>query len=1117
MPDFVHLHVHSGLSLGEGVSSMRDLVDKAASLEMKALALTDRDRLMNIDAFLSYAGGKGVKPIVGLETPVFTETGFMAGRIVLLATDREGLANLKAISSLSFVRKEKQIPGETLTSIRTLERHRKGVIALSGGDMGLFSPLFVSDEKSMRKKAQFFEELFEGRFYYELVRHGYPVQEKINRRIIEIAPLDRLVVANDVRFAAAADARAYSLISRLDGAEETGREQWLKSASEMAEMFPDMPAALEKSVEIAGMCEELSPEKRQVFMPAGPDDMEILRGKVLAALKKNGFEKNARYVAQVEKELDLIERCNFTKRLLVIADIMEFTRKKGIMTGIGRGSACESLVCYLLGVTKVNPMKWRGLFFERFLNPDRVSMPDIDIDVDAGRRAEVLAYVREKYGDDHVAGIPVISAYKGRSAIRAAALLMESEGTEISDRLLSSLSATVEKMQAKSGKSLAALLAEGAFSYYAGESRKFYDCLRYAALLENIPNGFGLHPAGVLINDMLDRDATMLLKKEQAVVQRDAADLEKDASYLKIDLLSSHVLAVIERTLQLLGEQGKDVPDVNHLQLDNAKAYEFYAKGDGVCIFQMEGATASESAMRIRPRNFTELIAWTAITRPGAQKIIDSYVARAKGEEPILYYGLDEKLQPILAETRGLVLYQEQIMQIAIQVAGYDMAKADALQHAVSKKNPEELKAHRETFISGAVENGVEKATAERLFGVLENFTGYGFNKAHAIAYAYTSYITAWLKAEYPAEFLLANLEMGVRSPLKHQQRIEWASQNGMLSLPDILASEKESRIRDGRILLGLSSIRGIPEKAVNDLLTLRKTWHDDEPADLSDFLSRSPSFNRNFLASLTNAGAIDNFIGGADKRPVVMQNLDAIIEAAAKKRSGHTANFEKDERFPFLGIEKVQEEFFANVQRGIVESEHRIPLRDVAERNFEGSYALVKISGLVREKNGDFLCIMKDDTGELPVRIRASDWERLAPRNAPVSPVLQEGRHELPFAPDMKKAFSEGKQVFRVALGASEDGFRIRAAEMIRKPKFYTLLKFPVSCDVREAEEALDLIAGKYAGADPANTEVYYIDYGDRMPPRALLLEDSQNARDAMERWKTRMENPSMHHNKPM
>ena len=865
-PKFVHLRTHSAYSLLEGALPVKTLTQTALASSMPALAVTDRNNLFGALEFAETAAGLGVQPIIGATLNI--RDGETTGDLVFLVKNETGYTNLMALISAAHLDSEgKQGPGVAFDDITA---SAEGLICLTGGPDGLINQLLESKQIDVLKnKLSILNNVFVDNLYIELQRYGDASEDEIEEQLVDFAYAMELplVATNQAYFASADDYRAHdALICIAEGRylnEEDRRrltpEHRLKSAEEMCALFADLPEALENTVEIAQRC-AFRPTEHAPILPAFSKDDE------LAELTRQAQEGLTARLQQVEAaadeqayrdrlafELKVIADMGFPGYFLIVADFIKWAKSNNIAVGPGRGSGAGSVVAWALTITDLDPLRF-NLLFERFLNPERVSMPDFDIDFCQSRRDEVIAYVQQKYGRDQVAQIITFGKLQARAVLRDVGRVLQMPYGQV-DRLCK----MVPNNPANPVTLAEAIDGEPRLQAERDSDPQVAELIEISLKLEGLYRHASTHAAGVVIGDRPLQQLVPLYrdpKSDMPVTQFNMKWVEK-AGLVKFDFLGLKTLTVLEKAVELLAETGVTV-DINNLSLDDTATYELMGRGDTVGVFQLESAGMRDVLRKMKPDKFEDIIALVALYRPGPMENIPLYIARKKGEKELDY--LYDTLQPILQETYGVMIYQEQVMQIAQTLSSYSLGEADLLRRAMGKKIKEEMAAQKARFVDGAVENGVPKNKAAEIFDQVDSFAGYGFNKSHAAAYALIAYQTAWLKANHPVAFYAASMSLDFeRTEKLNIFKQDAAKRDITVRIPDVNRSEAWFAIDGDEVFYALSAIRNVGSQAMQSLVDERKA--NGPFTDVFDFARRTAGIglNKRLLEHLIAAGALDS------------------------------------------------------------------------------------------------------------------------------------------------------------------------------------------------------------------------------------------------------------------
>jgi DNA polymerase-3 subunit alpha len=877
-PRFVHLRMHSEYSVSDGIVRIDEAVARVAADRMPALALTDAANLFGMVKFYGAARSAGVKPIIGadcwIENQAERDKPF---RLLLLCASRAGYLRLCELLSRAWLANQHR--SRAIIARAWLEEGSDGLIALSGFLGGeLAAPLLSDHAESAERIARYWSERFPGRYYIELQRAGQPNGEALLSRSVALAGRLRLpvVATHPVQFLDAEDFKAHEarvciaqgyLLGDQRRPKAFTPEQYFKSQAEMAELFADAPQALENSVEIALRCNleiPLGKTRLPAFpTPAGVTLEEHLTNEAQAGLTRRAAELGLlgetleRYSARLDFEIRTIVQMGFAGYFLIVADFINWAKTNGVPVGPGRGSGAGSLVAYSLGITDLDPLRY-DLLFERFLNPERVSMPDFDIDFCQDGRDRVIDYVRRKFGEESVSQIATFGTLAARAVVRDVGRVLDL-GYNFCDQI-----AKLIPVQPGKNVTLAdARKAEPLLAEREKNEDEVRELLELGEKLEGLVRNVGMHAGGVLIAPGRLVEYCPLYAAEgtnHVISQLDKDDVEA-IGLVKFDFLGLTTLTVLDWAERSVRQMGRDAGfadfSLARIPLDDAATYQLLSAGNTTTVFQLESRGMRDLIRRARPDRFEDVIALVALYRPGPMDLIPDFIARKHGEQRVDY--LDARLEPILGPTYGIMVYQEQVMQIAQVIGGYTLGGADLLRRAMGKKKPEEMAQQRDIFVSGAQQNGLSRAKATQLFDLMEKFAGYGFNKSHAAAYALLAYQTAYMKAHHRSAFLAANLSAVMNDTDKVRQFYEDALANGLAILPpDINASEYRFTPVDGqRIRYGLGAVRGTGEAAIQSIVEARR----QAPfTDLFDFCRRVDKrmVNRRVVEALVRAGAFD-------------------------------------------------------------------------------------------------------------------------------------------------------------------------------------------------------------------------------------------------------------------
>ncbi|MEJ2274190.1 MAG: DNA polymerase III subunit alpha [Woeseiaceae bacterium] len=946
-PAFVHLHVHTEYSLVDSTVRIPALMAQCADQGMPAVALTDKNNVFGLVKFYRKALAAGIKPIIGADMRIYNaDDPARPFTLVLLVQDRDGYRNLSRLITRSYI--EGQYRGEPMVRREWLDREScDGLIALSGGLQGdVGHALHANHRDAALRMLDGWREVFPGRFYLELIRTGRSGEENCVRASLELASETGtpVVATNDVRFLDpddfdAHEARVCIHASRVladpDRPRGYSRQQYLRSADEMAELFADAPAALANSVKIAQRCNldlKLGESVLPAFpVPDGQDEAAFLEAEARRRLdealariyeerdipdpEKAAFREP--YVQRLEAELDVIQSMGFPGYFLIVADFMRWARENDVPVGPGRGSGAGSLVAWVLGITDLDPLK-HDLLFERFLNPERVSMPDFDIDFCMEGRDDVIDYVAERYGRERVSQIITFGTMAARAVIRdCGRILGQPYGfvDRIAKQVPFEIGMTLDKALEDS-EELAAMYRD---------DEEVAAIIDLAKSLEGLVRNAGKHAGGVVISPGPLTDFAPLYCEEggvNVVTQLDKDDVEA-IGLVKFDFLGLKTLTIIDWAVRNVNATDPELGfDLGSIPERDAKTFELLRSTQTAAVFQLESSGMRELIKRLRPDQFDDLVALVALFRPGPLQsgMVEDFITRKHAANKADIDYLHPDLKPVLEETYGVILYQEQVMQIAQVLAGYTLGEADLLRRAMGKKKPEEMAKQRAIFVTGATDRGVAEKTATHIFDLMEKFAGYGFNKSHSAAYAVLSYQTAYLKAHYPAAFMAAVMTADLHNTDRLVTLKDDCRQLGLrLQAPDINRSLYAFSVPGkNTILYGLGAIKGVGRGAVESLIAEREAngpFHN-----LTEFCRRADhdKVNRRCIEAMIKSGAMDSF---NDTRRSMVHQLDDALRSADQQARAAAAG---------------QNDMFGHEEPAIEETPHESPqLAEWHERLF--------------------------------------------------------------------------------------------------------------------------------------------------------------------------------------
>ncbi len=938
MAGFVHLHVHTEYSLLDGANRIPDLIKRTAELGMDSIAITDHGVMYGVIDFYKAAVKNGIKPILGCEVYTARRSRFDKqpgqdadqGHLVLLARDSEGYRNLMKIVSAGFTEGFYYKPR---IDLEVLRKYSKGITALSAclsGDVA--SAILEGNYGKARERALELNDIFgQGFFYLELQNNGIEEQNLVNQSLIKLSKETGipLVATNDAHYLRREDARAHEVLLCI----QTGRkitdedrmrfssdEFYIKSPEEMAEAFKNVPEALENTVRIAESCNvELEFNKLHLpkfDVPEGREPYEYLCGLCEEGLGKRcgAGASDPEYRQRLEYELQVIKQMGYVDYFLIVWDFIKYARDNGIRVGPGRGSAAGSLVAYTLGITSIDPIKY-NLLFERFLNPERVTMPDIDIDFCYERRQEVIDYVVRKYGEDRVAQIITFGTMAARAAIRDVGRALDipyGEVDQVAKMIPFQIGMTIDK----------ALEVNPELKVRYEEDERAAELIDTAKLLEGMPRHASTHAAGVVISKDPITEYVPLQKNDESITTQFTMGLLEELGLLKMDFLGLRTLTVIRDAVDLIFKNHGVRVDIDNLDMEDPAVYKLIGEGKTSGIFQLESTGMTQFMKELQPASLEDVIAGISLYRPGPMDSIPKYIRNKNNPGEVTYE--HPLLERILDVTYGCMVYQEQVMQIVRDLAGYSYGRSDLVRRAMAKKKHDVMLRERENFIhgivdeagnvivKGAVKNGVDERTANRIFDQMMDFASYAFNKSHAAAYAVVAYQTAWLKLYYPVEFMAASLNSFLGSSDKISYYVHECKQAGIEVLPpDVNESDVRFTVVNGKIRFGMAAVKNVGENAVRELIAER---NEGGPfTSFGDFCERigGRNFNKRCVESLIKCGAFDSL---GVYRSRMMAVYERLLDSAQQNRrnrvegqlslfevTGKTQKVKPEENYPEL------------------------------------------------------------------------------------------------------------------------------------------------------------------------------------------------------------------------
>ena len=910
--NFVHLHLHTEYSLLDGAARIDKLIDAAKNFGMDAIAITDHGVMYGAIDFYKAAVKRGVKPIIGCEVYLAKNSrkdhdDAKNFHLVLLAENDEGYHNLiKLVSSASLdgfyykPRVDKEL----------LRKYHGGLIALSACLQGEIAQEILNGyghDRAVELVQEYVEIFGRENFFLEIQDHGIDKEKIVRDALIKISRETGigLVATNDIHYIKKSDSTAHELLLCIQTNTTINDEKrlkfdsdefYLKSPAQMYELFADVPDACENTVKIAERC-NVTFKFDEIHLPTFSipqnfkceTEMDYLRELCHEKIFERYERPDEKIFERLNYELSVIEKMGYAGYFLIVQDFIEYARKNGIAVGPGRGSAAGSLVAYVLGITEIDPIKL-NLLFERFLNPERVTMPDIDIDFCYQRREEVIDYVKKKYGEDHVAQIVTFGTMAAKAVIRDVVRVMNLEyavGSRLIEMIPNELNITLEK----------ALQTSKKLSQEYNENSRSKEIIDAAIELEGLPRHTSVHAAGIVISKLPLTEYLPLQKIKDNVVTQFDKDKVEMLGLLKMDFLGLRTLTIIQNTIQNINDNyGKDYVSLKKIPSEDAATATLFSKGNTCAVFQMESAGMTKLVSELKPNCYEDLIPTIALFRPGplGSGMVKDFIDGRHGRRKPTY--LHPKLEPILRETFGVILYQEQVMQIVQALAGFTLGQADILRRAMSKKNISILETQKENFFKGCVTNGIELELAEKIFVLLEHFADYGFNKSHSAAYALLAWQTAWLKIHYPAEFMAATLSSVMDSD-KVTVYFEHAKKLGIKILPpDINSSGVTFTAEPDKIFFALSAVKNLGEKAIESVVKIRE--QGGEFKSLADFCQRVDLkiLGKDSIEKLVKCGAFDSI---NENRNGLLKALPNLLDEARKNFSQTTLlNMNNEEIF---------------------------------------------------------------------------------------------------------------------------------------------------------------------------------------------------------------------------
>ena len=1100
---FIHLHVYSAFSLLTSTASVEQLVMDAKAKGYKTLALTDRNVMYGAVSFYKECLKQSIKPIMGLTVDVISEEQEdEAYPLVLLAKNQTGFHHLLKITSSVQTKSLKGIP------IKWLKHYSDGLFALTPGTEGeIESALQDGENEKAARVLNLYQQLFgNDSFYISLQNHQIPIEQSLNQKLIDFANNHqvKLVATNQVFYLQKEDSFAHEcLLSIKNGDKLQDQERqrldsdqyYLKTPNEMTELFADLPNLLENTLKIAEECNVMI-ELHKSKLPKFPTEMDQTPENLLEELCWKGFNERIRKPDEEAKkrlkyELSIIHKMKFSDYFLIVWDFMKFAREAGILTGPGRGSAAGSLVAYTLYITDVDPIEHQ-LLFERFLNPERISMPDIDIDFPDHRRDEVIQYVVKKYGQLHVAQIMTFGTLAAKASLRDVGRVFG-----LNTKELDQLSRTIPS---KVGITLSEALKESAsLKNFVNESSQNRQLFETAMRLEGLPRHISTHAAGVVISEQpLVEVIPIQNGHDQIFLTQYSMEYLEELGLLKIDFLGLRNLSLIESILKsIFRKTGKQL-DIKTIPMDDPSTYQLISSGQTTGVFQLESEGMRNVLKRLQPNRFEDVVAVNALYRPGPMENIPHFIDRKHGREKVVYP--HPNLKPILENTYGVIVYQEQIMQIAATMAGFTLGEADLLRRAVSKKQREVLDQERAHFISGAEQKGYERVTANQIYDLIVRFANYGFNRSHAVAYSFISYQLAYLKAHYSVHFMASILTSASGNEGKVAQYIrELNLMNVSVLPPSINRSGYTFLAEEEAIRFSLSAIKGVGIAALKEIFRVRKT---KKFVDLFDFCMRVSGkiVNRKTIEALIYSGSFDEF---GEDRAILLASLDVALEHAQLvmpiegEQGDLFANVEFNIRPKYMVVEPIQEEDKLRLEKevlGFYLSSHPVSIYEkflsqlnitflyefIPPKNYGKAVVYIGEMKKIRTKKGEQMAFftMSDQTGEMEAVVFPNVLKKMAT-------ILQQGNI---LVVEGKIEERQGKIQFIVQKGQDIK----EAIHTIPANKSKLYLKIPKEQETVEHLQNLKEVIRKYPGT--INVILYYESSRKSIGlEKSLLIEPSE------------------------
>ncbi|OIK08531.1 DNA polymerase III subunit alpha [Bacillus sp. MUM 116] len=1008
---FIHLHVYSAYSLLTSTASVSDLIENAKKKGFSSMAITDRNVMYGTIEFYKLCKNMDIKPIIGLTVDVQREESETESYpLVLLAENDDGFKNLLKISSAVQTKSPNGIP------FKWLRHYAKGLIAITPGVEGEIEQYLLEGKEDLAEAVvQKYSGIFgKDHFFLSIQDHHLENERMIRKQILSLSKKIHvpIVATNCVQYLEKEDTFAHECLLAIKNGEKFNDDHheklesdqfYLKTPGEMVEAFSEIPEALENTIEIQKRC-NVNIELNKTFLPVYPTENGMPAEDYLDILCKKGLAERIttpteEYQKRLAYELSVIKRMKFSNYFLIVWDFMRYAREHGILTGPGRGSAAGSLVAYVLYITDVDPIG-HHLLFERFLNPERISMPDIDIDFPDHRRDEVIEYVAEKYGDLHVAQIVTFGTLAAKAALRDVGRVFGLNSKELDhlSRLIPSRLGINLKEAYQESEALRNFIQENQLN------RKLYET---ALKLEGLPRHTSTHAAGVVISE---KQLVELIPIQQGsgnvYLTQYSMEYLEEIGLLKMDFLGLRNLSLIESILASIQRKTGKKVDIGSISLNDPETFDLLARGETTGIFQLESEGMRKVLVRLKPSRFEDIVAVNALYRPGPMENIPLFIDRKHGRKPVVYPHPD--LKNILENTYGVIVYQEQIMQIASTMAGFSLGEADLLRRAVGKKQKETLDRERTHFVQGALKKGYDQSLANEIYDLIVRFANYGFNRSHAVAYSMIAYQLAYLKAHYPLYFMAGLLTAAVGNESKIAQYIMESRQKEIHVLsPSINYSGYSFQVETEGIRFSLAAIKGVGAAALKEIFAARKKKKFE---DFFDFCGRTSSkaINRKTLEVLTHSGSFDEF---GEDRAVLLASLDVAIEHAQLINPDDSSQidfFSGEEYFPkpmYVQVDPIRLEdklAFEKDALGFYLSNHPISIYE-KELKQRGAQALCEltvnrnkaISGIyitsskkIRTKKGESMSFLmiSDSSGEMEAVVFPAVYRRC-------SAILEQGK----------------------------------------------------------------------------------------------------------------------------